>query len=104
MRFPGAVGFDVAEITRVAFGGIGSTVMVMRRVEMRSRGSGIRRRAIPFVVNMKAVRARTEILDVAGNFNLITALGECDRAGHLTVCFRVELGRGLGGILSAGNG
>src|ERR1041384_4715023 len=103
MRFAGAVRFDVTEITGMAFGGIGSAMMLMRWIEMRASRSRIGGRAIPFVMNVKSVLSRTEILDVTRDLDLITAFRECDSAGHFASRFRLKFHRGFGSVLSAGD-
>ena len=66
-------------------------MMLRRRIEMRAGRRRIRRRAIAFVVNVKTVFSRREILNISGDLNFIANFGERHRAGDLAAGFSFEL-------------
>jgi len=79
----GSVDFNVAEIADVTLGRVRSAMMFMHRIKMPAGGRGIRRRAIPFFVNMEAMFARFEVLNISHDLHLVAFHYERDRASGL---------------------
>ena len=102
VRLAGSISFNIAEIARVTLRPRRPVVVLMRRIEMRARRHCIRRRAIAFLVNVKTVFARFEILDVSDHSDFVANFCECDQAGYLTARLRLQLRCGLCDFLCLG--
>jgi len=83
VSFAGSISFNIAEIAGVTLRSRRPVVMLMRRIEMRSRRHRIRRRAIAFLVYVETVLARFEVLDVGYDVHFVASLCERDRASNL---------------------
>ena len=82
------VSLEVAEVANVFLGIGGRAVLGVRGIEMAAGGREIRRRAIALFVNVKAVLAGSEPLDVRGDTHALGFLAE----GHLAFYFAIRRG------------
>jgi len=79
----GSVDFNVAEIADVTLGRVWAAMMLMHRIKMPAGGGGIRRRAIPFFVNVEAMFTRFEVLNISDHLHFVAADCERHRASDL---------------------
>ena len=93
MRLAGSIRFDIAEITGVMIYRHRPTVMFLGWIKMGAGRRRICRRTIALLVNMEAVLARFQILNVGDHLDFIANFCECDRAGNLAARFGLELRR-----------
>lgn len=83
MRFARSVGFEIAEIAHVAFGGIRRAMRFVCGIEMAASRCRIGRGAIAEFVDMKSVFTRCQTGHVRDHLNAIIGFRESDRARHL---------------------
>ena len=94
-RLAGLIRDEVSQIAGVALIGIGRTVSHTARIEMSTRGTAVRRGAIPFIVNMKSMFAWGQPGYLGFDAHTAGFLGESNGAMNRIILGRVQLREGL---------
>ena len=88
MRVARGIGGDVAEVADVMFSCHRSAVVLMCGIEMSAGGRRIGRRAIALFVNVKAMFAWRQVLDVRDHLHFIPHFREGDCASNVATGLR----------------
>ena len=76
--------------TEVAWGGLGQRVRVRLGVEVSARARRVRRAAVPFLVDVRAVLAGRQVLQREGHLDAAARLGERPRASERRAALRLK--------------
>src|SRR2546423_14830737 len=95
-----AVGHDVAEVAHVPLHGIGRSMRHSSGIIMASRRGAVRRGAIAFLMDMKAVWAGFEAGDLAVDADTVAGAAEVNSPLGNTALSGAQNGDAVGGLFS----